>query len=542
MANFSHSTVQETTTNSLSGLLAAYKSNVDLSGTASSLFSSFLDETSQALVRVEPFDPANVAPTGQSATMPTVSQAGPQATSQTDQPVSASSQETAQTSDEDENEDVQAASDQPSDQDEATPVADQAVPMAMAEPSFKNPQAEQDKEQKQEVLSEEAVSLSPTSVDAEEQETMEPVVATSSEQMAMDQDLAPEEEQPETDLTDEELTMATMAPLPFYQLHAVKIKESAEKTQNVQSDETAPVETGATDLEQLMAQVSETEPTEIVQEEQVAEPVLDADGEAFLEKLQKTVAQGETQTTGKADSGADGEQNAVAQAFKMQDQVNKAAVQATVAPLAQTTSQTTASTTESTALQETAIQSVSTVSGTQNASSVAAGMRTSGSYDLASQLSAARVTKGGSTGLPQAVEQVSVQLHKAVSSGVDEITIQLRPAELGKVEIKLEISADKSVTGTVIADNQSTLNLLQKDSASLQFALQEAGLQADPGCLQFSLSDDGSANQFAQNQDSVDSQSSLSAMGEGEDQEDSTVLSSLTESYYVTPGRVNLRV
>jgi len=170
------------------------------------------------------------------------------------------------------------------------------------------------------------------------------------------------------------------------------------------------------------------------------------------------------------------------------------------------------------------------------------GVRPTGSYDFASQLSAARVTKGGATGLPQAVEQVSVQLNKAAKDGIDEMTIQLRPAELGKIEIKLEFGADKSVTGTVVADNQATLNMLQKDSASLHRALQDAGLQADAGCMQFSLRDDNNASQFANQQQNGQGNKSSFSNDNLTNEKDLLAQTSDVETYYISPGRVNLRV
>jgi len=169
--------------------------------------------------------------------------------------------------------------------------------------------------------------------------------------------------------------------------------------------------------------------------------------------------------------------------------------------------------------------------------------RTAGSYDFASQLSASRVAKGGTTGLPQAIEQVAVQLHKTVKDGKDEMTIQLRPAELGKIEIKLEFSADKKVHGTVVADNAATLSLLQKDSDVLQRALQDAGLQADAGCLQFSLRGDGQQDASAQNQSGGHSSHfRADGLASLEDGEGGDLAASDVETYYITPGRVNLRV
>jgi flagellar hook-length control protein FliK len=194
-----------------------------------------------------------------------------------------------------------------------------------------------------------------------------------------------------------------------------------------------------------------------------------------------------------------------------------------------------------------------TQSGVQNASSASAsgtntplaaeGARPVGSYNFASQLSDVRATKGGNVGLPQPVEQVAVQLYKNVKEGNNEFTINLKPAELGKIEIKLDIAADKTVKGTVVVDNQTTLNLLQKDSSSLQRALQEAGLSADAGCMQFSLRDDGQSSRFAQNQRSGSDNGWNGPATYGEESNgDAGMIASAQEIYYLTPGRVNLRV
>ncbi len=114
------------------------------------------------------------------------------------------------------------------------------------------------------------------------------------------------------------------------------------------------------------------------------------------------------------------------------------------------------------------------VSGTQQAQNQAA----------AEQATNARKT--ASTGRSVA-EQISVKITKAIQAGTDKITIQLRPANMGRVEVKLEIGLDNRLTALVIADNRETLEILQKDARELQRALQDAGLQADSGDLNFSL-------------------------------------------------------
>ena len=86
-----------------------------------------------------------------------------------------------------------------------------------------------------------------------------------------------------------------------------------------------------------------------------------------------------------------------------------------------------------------------------------------------------------------ATNQVFVQLTKAVQNGQNKITIQLRPEELGRVEVKLDIGGDGRVKAMVMADKPETLDLLQKDSRVLERALQEAGLKTDSNSLSFNL-------------------------------------------------------
>ncbi|MBY0428378.1 MAG: flagellar hook-length control protein FliK [Alphaproteobacteria bacterium] len=97
-------------------------------------------------------------------------------------------------------------------------------------------------------------------------------------------------------------------------------------------------------------------------------------------------------------------------------------------------------------------------------------------------------------------EQVAVHLNRMAKSGMSQYDLQLHPADLGRVDIRLEIAKDGTVQATVTADNQQTFDMLQKDSRSLERALQQAGLQTDSGSLSFNLRGDGqnTAQQQAQ--------------------------------------------
>ena len=94
---------------------------------------------------------------------------------------------------------------------------------------------------------------------------------------------------------------------------------------------------------------------------------------------------------------------------------------------------------------------------------------------------------------PQEVtNQVAVQIKKAIGQGNDQIRIQLKPAELGRVEVKLEVSENGRAVAVVSAERPETLDLLQRDAAGLRQALQDAGLSTDLKSLSFNLQGEGS--------------------------------------------------
>ncbi len=95
-------------------------------------------------------------------------------------------------------------------------------------------------------------------------------------------------------------------------------------------------------------------------------------------------------------------------------------------------------------------------------------------------------------------EQVALQVKNAVSDGTSRIRIQLDPADLGKMDIKLNVDADGKTSLSIMVDNKSTLDLLQRDAASLTRTLNEAGLSADGNSLSFNLRGGQQQNQGQQ--------------------------------------------
>ena len=88
---------------------------------------------------------------------------------------------------------------------------------------------------------------------------------------------------------------------------------------------------------------------------------------------------------------------------------------------------------------------------------------------------------------PAPMEQVSVQIQRAVLSGTDKINIKLHPAHLGRVEVRLDIAADGQLSAIIMAEKPETLELLQRDIKGLEKALQQAGLDTNSNSFNFGL-------------------------------------------------------
>ena len=96
---------------------------------------------------------------------------------------------------------------------------------------------------------------------------------------------------------------------------------------------------------------------------------------------------------------------------------------------------------------------------------------------------------GAALGAP--ADQVAVKLSATAKEGGGKVTIRLTPEELGKVDIKMEISKDGLVRAVVAVDRPETLELLQRDAKGLERILQDAGLRTDGDSLEFDLRGDG---------------------------------------------------
>lgn len=95
----------------------------------------------------------------------------------------------------------------------------------------------------------------------------------------------------------------------------------------------------------------------------------------------------------------------------------------------------------------------------------------------------------------EVVDQIKVNITKSAVKGVDKIEIQLKPEDLGQIEVKMQIGKDGKLQAHIISSRPETAEILQKEMANLQKAFNEAGFQTDEGSLSFSFREDGQAGQ-----------------------------------------------
>jgi hypothetical protein len=84
-------------------------------------------------------------------------------------------------------------------------------------------------------------------------------------------------------------------------------------------------------------------------------------------------------------------------------------------------------------------------------------------------------------------DQIALQIGRAARSGIDRIEIQLHPASLGRIEVKLDLGRDGHLQALILADSRDVLELLKADVRSLEQTLRDAGLQASADNLHFDV-------------------------------------------------------
>jgi flagellar hook-length control protein FliK len=101
---------------------------------------------------------------------------------------------------------------------------------------------------------------------------------------------------------------------------------------------------------------------------------------------------------------------------------------------------------------------------------------------------------------PVPLQAVAVEIGMRAMRGSKEFSIRLDPEDLGRIDIKLEISEAGEVQAKLVVDRVETLQLLQRDAKTLERAFDQAGLKTNPDGLQFTLRDPGQQREGQQDQ------------------------------------------
>lgn len=92
---------------------------------------------------------------------------------------------------------------------------------------------------------------------------------------------------------------------------------------------------------------------------------------------------------------------------------------------------------------------------------------------------------------------VAIEIAGKALAGKNRFEIRLDPPELGRIDVRLDVDRDGNVTSRLTVDRPDTLDLLRRDAAALERALQDAGLKTTNNGLQFSLRDQSMNEQQA---------------------------------------------
>ncbi len=130
-----------------------------------------------------------------------------------------------------------------------------------------------------------------------------------------------------------------------------------------------------------------------------------------------------------------------------------------------------------------------------------------------SNFTASIMGKSGTFQSP-ASQKIYMNMQRNAAAKVEQITLQLEPADLGRIEINMKFGKDGSMKAHLIVEKQDTMGLLQRDAHALENALKSSGIELDDSALSFDLASSEDHFDKTQEQSENDSQFLLEMMAE----------------------------
>ena len=88
---------------------------------------------------------------------------------------------------------------------------------------------------------------------------------------------------------------------------------------------------------------------------------------------------------------------------------------------------------------------------------------------------------------------LALEIVASARSGKSRFDIRLDPADLGRIDVRIDVDRNGQVTSHLTVEKPETLSMLRQDAPLLQRALDDAGVKTGDGGLQFSLRDQSSS-------------------------------------------------
>jgi flagellar hook-length control protein FliK len=91
------------------------------------------------------------------------------------------------------------------------------------------------------------------------------------------------------------------------------------------------------------------------------------------------------------------------------------------------------------------------------------------------------------------ISGLALEIAASVRSGKSRFEIRLDPADLGRIDVRIDVDRNGQVTSHLTVEKPETLSMLRQDAPQLQRQLDDAGFKIGNGGLQFSLRDQSSS-------------------------------------------------
>src|SRR3954451_9085028 len=109
------------------------------------------------------------------------------------------------------------------------------------------------------------------------------------------------------------------------------------------------------------------------------------------------------------------------------------------------------------------------------------------------------LTVTAASNAPVPLSGLALEIAASARSGKTSFEIRLDPADLGRIDVRIDVDRSGQVTSHLTVEKPETLSMLRQDAPQLQRALDDAGFKTDGGGLQFSLRDQSSSGQNSGN-------------------------------------------